>query len=131
MNKLWMETDAAKEMLSDIDPESLDEACSMIYNLHEDALCLRSSSTELTARVARLEQAIVDAQNAFSLGAAENILNEVLFESLQQSLAHIQAEAVEQAVNRYKQNVFDGPDIYSEGLLNYANQLRQQADKEK
>jgi hypothetical protein len=42
MSELWMDSDKGKELLSDIDPEGLDEACSMVYNLHEDALCLKS-----------------------------------------------------------------------------------------
>lgn len=35
----------------------------------------------------------------------------------------IKAEGIREAVERYKNNVFDGCDIYSEGLLDYAKQL--------
>lgn len=40
----------------------------------------------------------------------------------------IKAEAVREAASKYKIKVFDGPDIYSEGLIDYANKLESKND---
>jgi hypothetical protein len=52
MSELWMDSDKGKELLSDIEPEGLDEACSMVYNLHEDALCLKQERDQLKQQLA-------------------------------------------------------------------------------
>jgi hypothetical protein len=53
MSELWMDSDKGAELLSDIDPEGFDEACSMVYNLHEDAKCLKQENIELKQRLVK------------------------------------------------------------------------------
>ena len=43
---------------------------------------------------------------------------------LERQQSEVAARAVEGAVSKYRIKVLDGPDIYSEALLYYANQLR-------
>ena len=43
---------------------------------------------------------------------------------LERQQSEVAARAVEQAVSKYRIKVLDGPDIYSEALLEYANRLR-------
>lgn len=62
-----------------------------------------------------------------STAVADNDIDEVkrlLPMSGEQVVREIQAEAVETAANDYQLRVLDGPDIYSDGLIEYANQLR-------
>ena len=109
---LWMDDPDNLERLSDIDPDNADDACNMIYNLHEDALVLRERNTELQtklaeseARVLRLEEAANCINHWHDSGpdgmvvSSDHVRNlwQVLNETKSQSLQHIQAEAVEKA----------------------------------
>lgn len=92
---------------------------------------LMEENAQLKARVARLEEALSKA-NKHSVGG---YYDDVLNEAPQQSLAHIQAEAVEKAVREVRQqipadNEFGSIDAcYTYKLINYAADVRQQADK--
>lgn len=98
---------------------------------------------QLEARVGRLEGAILarakrrysEAEKPEAIKAWVNALVAIANESPQQSLAAIQADAIEKAVRQVRQqipadNEFGSIDAcYTYKLINYAADIRQQADK--
>lgn len=92
---------------------------------------------QLKARVGRLEKCIIDSNACMTLHAPMQAKNngKILNEAPQQSLAAIQAEAIEKAVREVRQqipadNEFGSVDAcYTYKLINYAADVRQQADK--
>ena len=78
---------------------------------------------QLKARIARLETAIKEARNCIAEAKSDFILLEVLAETSQQSLADIQADAVDAAIE-YAGEFSKWPDDYIGLIHKYADQLR-------
>lgn len=102
---------------------------------HKQIERLNQQLREKEARIGRLEGCIYRLTNR--TGLAEYVYDsceEALNETPKQSLAHIQAEAVEKAIKDLDMTAFvvigRGPVISESSLYRYANQLRQQADKQ-
>ena len=93
----------------------------------ESALAIAGSQTEIVIEREKEIQQLQSKIAALSIAVADNDIDEVkrlLPLSGEQVVREIEAEAIETVANVYRLKVLDGPDIYSDGLIEYANQLR-------
>lgn len=88
-----------------------------------EILTLRQEVGRLKVEVESVNHDIIEAvKKARTQWAREDVA------SIKKRESEVAAQAVEDAVKKYKLPSFAGPDIFSDGLLDYANQLRKGED---
>jgi cell division protein FtsB len=77
------------------------------------------------AMTAWAEQKHINIEARKEIGKLKKRITELEANQAKLDLNKIKADAIREAVKLYKNKVFDGCDIYSDGLLDYADKLEQ------